>query len=82
MVLERRFFVTGISTKVRSSALVIIYYTALCEYVGFRGVVVITSALHAEGPRFEPGRNQRSFCDFFSFLNIIAEGKSISAGQG
>ena len=23
----------------------------------FRGVVVITSASHAEGPRFEPGRN-------------------------
>ena len=24
---------------------------------GFRGVVVITSALHAEGPQFDPGRN-------------------------
>ena len=24
----------------------------------FRGVVVITSALHAEGPQFDPGRNQ------------------------
>ena len=28
----------------------------------FRGVVVITSALHAEGPQFDPGRNQ-SFCE-------------------
>ena len=25
---------------------------------GFRSVVVITSALHAEGPGFEPQRNQ------------------------
>ena len=27
----------------------------------FRSVVVITSALHAEGPRFDPGRNQFDF---------------------
>ena len=27
----------------------------------FRSVVVITSALHAEGPRFDPGRNQHDF---------------------
>ena len=25
------------------------------------GVVVITSALHAEGPQFDPGRDQRFF---------------------
>lgn len=25
--------------------------------IRFRGVVVITSALHAEGPQFDPGRN-------------------------
>ncbi|CAA9999633.1 unnamed protein product, partial [Nesidiocoris tenuis] len=29
--------------------------------LGFRGVVVITSALHAEGRQFDPGRNQ-NFC--------------------
>lgn len=28
----------------------------------FRGVAVITSASHAEGPRFDPGRNHVSFC--------------------
>lgn len=27
----------------------------------FCGVVVITSALHAEGPRFDPGQNQATF---------------------
>ena len=27
----------------------------------FRSVVVITSALHAEGPRFDPGRNHCNF---------------------
>ena len=34
---------------------------------GFRSVVVITSALHAEGRRFEPCRNQLFFflCDIF-----------------
>ena len=26
----------------------------------FRSVVVITCALHAEGPRFEPGRKQNT----------------------
>ena len=31
-------------------------------YIRFRSVVVITSALHAEGRQFEPGRNQ--FCNF------------------
>jgi hypothetical protein len=31
----------------------------------FRGVAVITSALHAEGPRFDPGRNQLFFRSFF-----------------
>ena len=28
---------------------------------GFGGVVVITSALHAEGPQFDPGRDQIFF---------------------
>ena len=28
---------------------------------GFRSVVVITCALHAQGPRFEPGRKQFFF---------------------
>ena len=27
----------------------------------FRSVLVITSALHAEGPRFDPGRNHLNF---------------------
>ena len=37
---------------------------------GFRSVVVITSALHAEGRRFEPCRNQLFFflCDIFLSL--------------
>ena len=30
---------------------------------GFRSVVVITSALHAEGRQFEPGRNQDYFVE-------------------
>lgn len=29
--------------------------------VGFRGVVVITCASHAQGPRFDPGRKQLSY---------------------
>ena len=38
------------------------------------GVVVITSALHAEGPQFDPGRDQQLFChhilsNFHSFLH-------------
>ena len=32
---------------------------------GFRSVVVITSALHAEGRRFEPGRGNKWFIFFF-----------------
>ena len=31
---------------------------------GFRSVVVITSALHAEGHRFEPGRKQLFFFSY------------------
>ena len=33
-------------------------------HVGFRGVVVITCALHAQGPQFNPGRKHKkvSFC--------------------
>ena len=30
------------------------------------GVVVITSALHAEGPQFDPGRDQRHFIIAYS----------------
>ena len=33
----------------------------------FCGVVVITSALHAEGLRFDPGRNLPFFQSFFQF---------------
>ena len=35
------------------------------------GVVVITSALHAEGPRFDPGRDQLNFFVFHqSVFNV------------
>ena len=33
------------------------------------GVVVITSALHAEGPQFDPGRDQMLF--FIEILKIL-----------
>ena len=36
-------------------------YARICEetsVICFRSVVVITSASHAEGPRFDPGREQ------------------------
>lgn len=33
----------------------------------FRGVAVITSALHAEGRRFDPGRNHQSIPLFLYF---------------
>lgn len=33
----------------------------------FRGVAVITSALHAEGRRFDPGRNHQSLLFFYIF---------------
>lgn len=36
--------------------------------VWFGGVVVITSASHAEGPRFEPGSNQA--CHFNSLVAV------------
>ena len=36
---------------------------------GFRSVVVITSALHAEGRRFEPGRKQSFF--FLWHYNLL-----------
>ena len=53
---------------------------------GFRSVVVITSALHAEGRRFEPGRKQMIFslwpynllpkCNkFFEKLEVCKEQK-------
>ncbi len=32
---------------------------------GFRGAVVVTSALHAEGPGIEPQRNQRYIFSFY-----------------
>ena len=31
------------------------------------GVVVITSALHAEGPQFDPGRDHKIFHFFLKF---------------
>ena len=37
---------------------------------GFRSVVVITSALHAEGRQFEPGRNQDYFFETGSKRNL------------
>ena len=39
----------------------------------FRGVVVITSALHAEGPRFEPGRNQIFLSPVKAILKIASD---------
>ena len=35
------------------------------------GVVVITSALHAEGPQFDPGRDQKYFNEYVIVLVII-----------
>ena len=35
-------------------------------YIWSCGVVVITSALHAEGPQFDPGRDQRHFIIAYS----------------
>jgi hypothetical protein len=37
----------------------------------FRSVVVITSALHAEGRQFDPGRNQLVFNIFLKFFFIL-----------
>ena len=37
------------------------------------GVVVITSALHAEGPQFDPGRDQTFFPEMLYFLFLIKE---------
>ena len=41
---------------------IVSYYKQIYRSVArwFRSVVVITSALHAEGPQFDPGRDQ--FC--------------------
>ena len=38
------------------------------KIVCFRSVVAITCALHAQGPRFEPGRKQVLFS---SVLNLL-----------
>ena len=48
------------------------YYTFLRTNLkyGFRSVVVITSASHAEGPRFEPGREQ-PFVEIFEKLIFL-----------
>ena len=35
------------------------------------GVVVITSALHAEGPQFDPGRDQKIFSTFLQILRSL-----------
>ena len=37
----------------------------------FVSVVVITSALHAEGPQFEPGQCQMFFKRLFKIFNLI-----------
>ena len=44
-----------------------------CTYTRFRGVAVITSALHAEGPQFDPGRKQflNSFKAFQQSIDLI-----------
>ena len=42
----------------------------ICRW--FRSVVVITSALHAEGPRFDPGRNQFFFITIFVIITLLA----------
>ena len=42
-----------------------------CSVAWSCGVVVITSALHAEGPRFDPGRDQLNFFVFHqSVFNV------------
>ena len=47
------------------------------------GVVVITSALHAEGPQFDPGRDQSNFNFVFeqqaTIINILSSGVLLSA---
>ena len=42
-------------------------------YIWFRSVVVITSALHAEGRQFDPGRNHSSHFSFFFFFTGMQE---------
>ena len=49
---------------------------SVTSHIGFRSVAVITSASHAEGPRFEPGRKQREivfllFLLFYDLLDFI-----------
>ena len=58
---------------------------AVSNYVDrFRSVVVITSALHAEGPRFEPERNHYTECkqlvqSHVSFKNGIVESSQFTS---
>ena len=42
------------------------------QYPGFLSVVVITSALHAVGRRFEPGRKHVDFWAFLMYLRSLA----------
>ena len=49
-----------INARAGGAYLNLFYFHQLC--IRFRSVVVITSALHAEGRQFEPGRNH-----FFHF---------------
>ena len=43
------------------------------------GVVVITSALHAEGPQFDPGRDQKIFLNFeCNNSNLVIESNYFS----
>ena len=62
------------------SPLEVVYWEAVLELsqklmdnfgirFGFRSVVVITCASHAQGPRFEPGRNHGIFAKIFSIKN-------------
>ena len=50
-----------------------IYYSHSLAWAGFRSVVVITCASHAQGPRFEPGRKQVLFLIFNKVFHILKQ---------
>ena len=68
------FFFTGTSSKLSFSSgfLVVAFWIFSRDKKkikrGFRSVVVITSALHAEGRRFEPCRKQSFMYYYFFFF--------------
>ena len=53
-------------TNARAGGAYLNLFSPSWSYIRFRSVVVITSALHAEGRQFEPGRNQ--FFNFWFFF--------------